>query len=755
MYKRQIVYVRKLQIGASTDANGHYALLLPRGQHTIEFRRVGMKSTIRNLIVYSGGSYNMEMEELINQLEEVTVSAEQENQVLNMRMGTEKINIKMLKQIPMSLGEVDVIKSSLLLPGVQSVGEAAAGYNVRGGSTDQNLMLLNDAPILNPSHFFGFFSTFNSDVIGDVTLYKSGIPAAYGGRISSVMDVRLKEGSKEELKVSGGISPVTGRLMVEGPVTKKASYILSGRSTYSNWILKQLTDKRLQKSKAGFYDLQGMINFNINQKNLISLAGYYSKDKFDFYEVNAFNYVNGAATLKWHHDFKPNLFADFSAIMSDYSYQVNTVENPLAMKGMKYRLDQRLAKAGFTYFPSDRHKINFGLNFTYYDLAAGEQVPLNDSSNVMHKKLEEQQALESSVYISDVYSISPSLTISGGLRYNVYALLGPGSEYQYAGDAPLSPESLLDTLYYSAGEILSLYPNLEFRISSRILLGSGLSLKIGFQRMYQYIYMISNTAAISPTDIWKLSDNHLQPQRGDQYSMGIYRNFGRNTIEASIEGYYKDLDNIIDYKSGASLLMNEQIETVLLNGQGRAYGIEFMLKKNRGSFTGWLGYTYARILHKVDGEYDEEVINDGRYFPALYDKPHDLKLVINAKLSRRFNLSCNFVYTTGRPITYPVGYFQYGGGTRFFYSDRNEYRVPDYIRLDLAATYHGNLLAKKFIHSSLTFAVYNVLGRNNPYSIYFRLEEGVVNGYKMSIFGQPIFTLTYNFKIRGNASDDY
>lgn len=750
-----IVYVRKLQIGASTDQKGNYELLLPRGQHTVEFRRVGMKSTIRNLIVYSGGTYDMEMEEKINLLEEVTVSAEQENQVLNMRMGTEKINIKMLKQIPMSLGEVDVIKSSLLLPGVQSVGEAAAGYNVRGGSTDQNLMLLNDAPILNPSHFFGFFSTFNSDVIGDVTLYKSGIPAAYGGRISSVMDVRLKEGSKEGFRVSGGISPVTGKLMIEGPVKKRATYILSARSTYSNWILKQLADKRLQNSRAGFYDIQGMTNIQINQNNRISLSGYYSKDLFDFDQVSAFSYVNGAATLQWHHDFKPNLFADFSAIMSDYSYQINSVENPHAMKGMRYRLDQRLAKASFTYFPSEKHKVNFGLNATYYELAPGEQFPLNDSSNVSYLKLEEEQALESSVYISDVYSISPSITLSGGLRFNLYSSFGPGSEYRYAGDAPLSAESMQDTVHYSAGEVKSLYPNLEFRISSRILLGPALSLKVSFQRMFQYVYMLSNTAAISPTDIWKLCDNYIKPQRGDQYSLGIYRNFSRNTIEASIEAYYKDLDNIIDYKSGASLLMNEQIETVLLNGEGKAYGIEFMVKKNRGSVTGWLGYTYARILHKVNGEFDEEIINNGNYFPALYDKPHDLKLVVNAKLSRRFNVTSNFVYNTGRPITYPVGYFQYGGVTRFFYSERNEYRVPDYIRLDLAVTYNGNLLAKKLNHSSLTFAVYNVLGRRNPYSIYFRLDEGAVNGYKMSIFGQPIFTLTYSFKIRGNAADDF
>ena len=749
------VYIRKLQIGASTDAKGNYEMLLPRGKHNVEIRKVGMKTTVRNLIVYSGGEFHVEMEEKINQLEEVTVSAEQENQVLNMRMGTEKINIKMLKQIPMSLGEVDVIKSSLLLPGVQSVGEAATGYNVRGGSTDQNLMLLNGAPLLNPSHFFGFFSTFNSDAIGDVTLYKSGIPVAYGGRISSVMDIRLKEGNKDGFKASGGISPVTAKLMIEGPVKNRASYILSARSTYSDWILKQLDDKQLQRSSTGFYDIQGMTKIKINQNNNISLSGYYSKDNFDFYQQSTFNYINGAASLEWHHKFGEKLFADFSAILSDYNYQINSVENPNAMKEMHYSLDQRLLKADFTYLHSEKHKINFGLNSTFYQLAPGEQYPSNDSSNVLPRTLEEERALESSLYISDVYFLTPSITLSGGLRYNLYASFGPGTEYRYAENAPLSVESLKDTITYAGGDVESFYHNLDFRMSSRFLLGPSLSLKAGFQRMYQYIYMISNTTAISPTDIWGLCNNYIKPQRSDQYSLGFYRNFGRNIIEASIEGYYKDLENIIDYKGGADLHMNEHIETVLLNGTGKAYGIEFMVKKNSGSITGWLAYSYARIFHKIDGEYDEEIINDGNYFPAVYDRPNDLKLVVNAKLSRRFNITSNFVYTTGRPITYPVGYFQYGGVNRFFYSDRNEFRVPDYIRLDLAATYNGNLLAKKWIHSSLTFAVYNVLGRRNPYSIYFRQEEGVVNGYKMSIFGNPIFTITYNFKILGNASDDF
>lgn len=750
-----IVYIRKLQIGTSTDAKGNFALLLPRGKHTIEFRRVGLKSTIRNLIVYSGGMLNVEMEEKINQLEEVVVTASQENRVLNLRMGTEKINMKMLKQIPMGLGEVDVIKSSLLLPGVQSVGEAAAGYNVRGGNTDQNLVLLNGAPILNSTHFFGFFSSFNSDVIQDLTLYKSGIPAAYGGRISSVMDIRLKEGNKEEFKVSGGISPVTGRLMVEGPVKKNISYVLSARSTYSDWILKQMKDKRLQNSHAGFYDIQGIMNIQMNHKNQLSLSGYYSRDRFNFHQVSTFKYMNGAATVKWHHIFRQNLFADFSAILSDYNYQISHVEDEQDMDEMHYQMNQRLAKADFTYFPVEKHKIYFGLQSTLYDLAPGEQFPLHDSSTVVHRELEESRALESSVYVSDVYALSPSITLSGGLRFNVYAAFGPGTEYLYSENYPLSQESLQDTVHYSAGEVTSLYPNLEYRFSSRFLLGPSLSVKLSIQRMFQYIYMISNTTAISPTDIWELCDSYIKPQRSDQYSLGVYRSFSKNTIEASVEAYYRDLDNIIDYKSGADLLMNELMETVLLSGKGKAYGIEFMLKKNSGPVTGWLGYTYARIFHQVDGDFEEERINNGKWFPAIYDKPHDLKVVINTKFSRRFNMTGNFVFNTGRPITYPAGYFEFGGLNRFFYSDRNEFRMPDYIRLDLAATYNGNLLVRKLNHSSLTFAIYNVLGRRNPYSIFFRLDEGVVNAYKMSIFGQPIFTITYNFKIRGNASEDF
>ncbi|MCD6598947.1 MAG: carboxypeptidase-like regulatory domain-containing protein, partial [Bacteroidales bacterium] len=690
-----VIYVEKIKVGATSNADGFYSLSLPKGQHIVEFRTIGMRTTRRNLILYSNGEFDVEMYEKVNQLEEVTITANKENNVQNLRMGTEKISIKMLKMIPMGLGEVDVIKSSLLLPGVQSVGEAAAGFNVRGGATDQNLMLLNNAPIINPSHFFGFFSAFNSDIIGDVTLYKSGVPAEYGGRISSVMDIQLKEGSKEKFKVSGGISPVTGRLMVEGPVKEKATYILSARTTYSNWILKQLENKQLQNSTASFYDIQGMTNIEIDKNNKISLSGYYSKDKFNYYKQSAFEYSNLAATLRWDHTFKPNLFASFSVIMSNYDYGINAVQDSTAMSSMYYRLGQNIGRADFTYFPIEKHKVNFGLNATWYRLSPGELLPLNDSSSVMPRKLEDDRALESSLYLSDEFEISPSITLSAGLRFNMYASFGPNSEFIYGEGLPFSTESIIDTAYYSNGQVKAFYPNLEFRFSSRFLLGDGFSFKAGIQRMYQYIQMISNTTAISPTDIWKLSDNHIKPQRSDQLSFGIYRNFKKNMIETSIETYYKKLNNIIDYKGGAQLLMNEHLETDIINGTGHAYGIELMVKKTRGSITGWISYTYARILHKIDGEFAEEKVNDGNYFPANYDKPNDFKLVVNSKLSRRFNITTNFVYNTGRPITYPVGFYDFANVNRVFYSQRNEFRVPDYLRLDLAATLNGNLRKNK------------------------------------------------------------
>jgi hypothetical protein len=751
-----IVYVEKLKIGAITNSVGYYSIELPKGQYRLEFRMVGMRQTIRNIIIYSDGILNVEMSENTNQLNEVIVSANRENNVRNVRIGIEKINIKMLKQIPMGMGEVDLFKSSLLLPGVQSVGEASSGYNIRGGSADQNLILLNGAPIINASHFFGFFSAFNSDMIGDVTLYKSGIPAKFGGRVSSVMDISLKEGSQEKYNVSGGISPLTGRLMIEGPIIKKkASFIISSRTTYSDWILRQLKNIQLQKSSASFYDVQGLLTFNPDDRNSFSLSGYLSNDNFDYYRESAINYKNLASTFKWRHVYNQRFSSQFSATISDYNYSNNSKKDSTSFYSLYYRLNQQIIRADFTYRPADNHRIEFGLDATNYSLLPGVQKPVGTYSEILPKKLERESAVEPSLYISDEFEVTSRLLISGGLRFTMFTTFGPRSQYNYTENSPRTLENIVDTVFYKKGSILKSYPGLEFRFSSRFVITPDLSVKAGVQRNYQYLHMISNTTSMTPTDIWKLSDNYIKPQRGDQFSLGIYKNVNSKAVELSVETYYKILNNILDYKGGAELLMNDHLETDIINGSGKAYGVELMVKKQIGTLTGWVSYTYSRVLLKVNGKFEEEKVNNGNYFPANYDKPNDLKVVANLKFFRRFNFTTNFVYNTGRPITYPVAYYNFLNVNRVFYSERNEFRIPDYMRLDIAATINGNLKAKKLNHSSLTFTVYNAIGRKNPYSIFFKAEDGVVKGYQMSIFGQPVFMVTYNFRILGNASTDF
>lgn len=751
-----IVYVEKLKIGAVTNSAGYYSLEMPKGQYKIEYRLVGMRQTIRNIIIYSNGQLNVTMLENTNQLNEVIVSANRENIVKNVRMGIEKINVKMLKQIPMGMGEVDLFKSSLMLPGVQSVGEASSGYNIRGGSADQNLILLNGAPIINPSHFFGFFSSFNSDMIDDVTLYKSGIPAKYGGRVSSVMDISLKQGSKDKINVSGGISPLTGRLMVETPIIKnKASLILSSRTTYSDWILKQLRNIQLQKSSASFYDIQGLLTVDVNARNSVSLSGYISNDNFNYYRENAINYKNFASTLRWKHIYNPRFSSQFSAILSNYEYEDDSRKDSTSYSALNYKLDQKKLRADFTYQPDDNNKVEFGLDATSYLLHPGTRNPVGTYSDVVSKTLESEKAIEPAIYLSDEYDVSPRLLLSGGVRFTMFSTFGPRSQYLYKPNSPRTVDNISDTTFFGSGKLIKSYPGFEFRFSSRFVLTTDLSVKAGIQRNFQYLHMISNTTSMTPTDIWKLSDAYIRPQRGDQFSLGLYKNFTRSGIELSVEGYYKMLNNILDYKGGAELIMNDHLETDIINGTGKAYGVEIMFKKQYGALSGWVSYTYSKILLKVNGKFEEEKVNGGSYFPANYDKPNDLKLVANIKLLRRFNFTTNFVYNTGRPITYPVAYYNFMNVNRVFYSERNEFRIPDYMRLDLAATVNGNLKAKKLNHSSLTFTAYNVLGRRNPYSIFFKVEDGAVKGYKMSIFGQPVFMVTYNFRILGNASTDF
>ena len=751
-----VVYAEKIKTGATTNNEGFYSITLPKGQHRLEYRMVGMNSVIRNFVIYSDGVFDIDMTESTTQIEEVIIRANHENQVSNLRLGEEKINVKMLRHILTGFGGSDIIKSSLLLPGVQSVGEASGGYNVRGGAADQNLILLDGAPIINSSHFFGFFSTFNSDLISEATLYKSCVPAKFGGRISSVMDITPLKGNPERVKVSGGINPLTGRLLIEGPVKKtQTTFAIGARATYSDWILRLLPDRQLQYSSALFYDIQGHLNITLDEKNSLSLSGYLSKDKFDYYRNSAFDYGNLASTTTLKHNFNSKLSSEISTIISNYKYRLDDLKDSSDFSTMYYKLNQYLLRADFRYFPVNNHMIEIGLDATYYDLRPGIQEPMGQISHIARKELERERAIEPSFYISDEFVINPELSVSGGLRATFFSTFGPGTEFLYTVNSALTVNNIIDTITFGKAKVMAYYPALDFRISSRLMLSENASLKIGIQRIHQYLHMISNTISISPTDIWKLSDRYIEPETGNQYSAGIYYNFPGRAVETSAEVYYKDLRNILDYKSGAVLLMNEHLETDIVKGNGKAYGIELMAKKQTGTITGWISYTYSRTFMKVDSPYKSEKVNGGKFFPASYDRPNDLKVVLNAKFSRRFNISSVFVYNTGRPITYPVEYFNLNNANRLFYSNRNEYRITSYTRLDLSATLNGNLKLKKINHSSITFSVYNVLGRKNPYSVYFENENGIIKGYQLSIFGQPVYMLTYNFRFLGNASDDF
>ena len=750
------VFVEKIKRGAVTDVNGNYTLDLPTGQHRVEYRLVGMHPAQRNIILNADGEINVSLFEKGVEIEQVNITGEKNGNVQSTNMGVEQISVRMLKQIPMAMGEADVIKSSLLLPGVQSVSEASSGFNVRGGSTSQNLILLNGAPIINPSHFFGFFSAFNSDLIENVNLYKNGIPAKYGGRISSVMDIEMKKGNYKKWNLNGGINLLSGRFMAEGPIIKnKLSIGVSARTTYSDWLLGYIPDIKLKKSDAGFYDTQFLINYDINKKNNLQGSFYASSDNFNYYQTSAYNYSNTAGTLKWKHNYSPLFYMETSVIYSGYKNSIFSLSDTLTASVTDYKISQIIERIDFSYFINEKNRLEYGVEAIQFQLSPGNRQPYGIQSQIEAKALDNETASENAIYISNKMEISPNLSIMAGLRYSFFALLGPKTVNNYTPGMPISEDNINGTTAYDKYKPVVFYHAPEIRITGRYIFKGNSSLKFGYQRVNQYLHMISNTTAEAPTDTWKLSDTYIKPEKGDQFSLGWYVNNAKNTVEFSTEVYYKALKNIIDYKNGSQLQMNQHIETELLKGIGRAYGVELMLAKNKGKLTGWISYSYSRIEHKVITPFTEELVNNGNYFPANYDKPHDVKIIANIKLSRRLNVSTNFMYNTGRPITYPVAFFTYENVNRVYYSGRNEYRIPDYVRFDIAATLNGNLRAKKLLHSSVTFAVYNLFGRKNPYSIYFKNEGGLLKGYKMSIFGKPIFTVTYNFKIFGNASDDY
>ncbi len=740
------VYIEKPGIGVVTDQYGYYSISLPRGRYILNIQSIGMRDTRRRLAVYGEGKMNIELQGQVITLKKVIVSAQKLSNVRSTQLGVQKIDIRTIKHVPVVFGEADLLKVILTFPGVKSVGESSTGLNVRGGSADQNLILFNDATIYNPSHFFGLFSVFNPEVVKDAQLYKSSIPARYGGRLSSVLDITGREGNKKDFTGSAGIGLLTSRLEVEGPLVKdKSSFIIGGRTTYANWLLNALPEQ-YKNSSASFYDLNLNISHEFNKKNNLYITGYLSKDRFNLNSDTLYGYGNQNVSVKWKHVFNNKMNALFTTGYDRYQYNITSNQNPVNAYKLSFVVNQSYLKANFNYYLSSDHTIEFGLNSIYYKLHPGNYQPLSSQSLVAPDQVASEQALESALYLSDRYSITTSLSIEGGIRYSVYNDLGPQTINDYAPGLPRTIDDITGTASYSKGEFIKTYSGPEYRVSARYSFSDSFSIKAGFNTQRQYIHLLSNTTAMAPTDIWKLSDPYIKPQYGDQFSLGLYKNLKANTIEVSVEVYYRDILDYLDYKSGATLVLNHHIETDVFNAKGKAYGVEVLIKKLTGKLNGWISYAYSRTFSKMDDFIAGEVINKGMFYPTSYDIPHEATLVGNYRFTHRFSFSLNATYSTGRPITIPIGIFYYSGSERTLYGDRNAYRIPDYFRTDFAMNIDGNHKVKQKTHNSWTIGVYNLTGRKNPYSVYFVSENGAVSGYKLSVFGSAIPYVNFNIR---------
>ena len=748
------IYVQELSRGFITDINGYFTMSIPPGSYIVRFNCLGMEELQYKMEIRSSGELDIDMARRLYPIDEITVKSSEFHNVRGLQMGFTQISIKNIKEIPVVLGEKDVLKVVHMLPGVQNAGEGSAGINVRGSAVDQNMFLLNKIPIYNTSHLFGFFSAFNPDIIRDFSFYKSNLPAKYGGRLASVIDISSRQGNNKNFTARGGISPITAKIAVEGPIKRdKSSYVLSARSTYSDWILKRMKDPALRNSNAQFYDLAAGITTKLNDRNLLKVFGYYSNDRFRLASTEQYQYSNAGASLDWWHQVSSILNFNASLAMSQYQFNHQNNSLPLEAYQHNYQINHYEFKSDFTWIPVYRHKVMFGGNAILYDIDRGEIQPWGEESSRKPVTLGKENGIEGAIHISDQVQLSDRISVYAGLRYSLYAYMGPQTVYEYVPDNPVGPEYIEDSLFFSEGEIISFYSGPEIRASATYLTGINNSVKFSYNKTRQYLYMLSNTIALSPTDQWKLADYHIRPQSADQVSIGFYQDFNRKFLNFSAEVYYKKVKDIVEYRDGANFISSPQIETEVLQGKQKAYGIELMMKKNAGKLSGWLSFTYARSLIKVDGDNYWEQINQGNWYPSNYDIPVSVNAVMNLRANRRLSISSNIVYHTGRPITYPVTMFQLDDNRYISYSGRNEFRIPDYFRLDLSVNLEGNLKSRKIGHSYWMLNVYNLTGRKNAYSVFFKNEDGIIKGYKMSIFSQPIVTLSWNFKLGNYASD--
>ena len=751
------IWVDSLNTGVSTNAYGFYSLTLPKGSYQLRISYLGFEPMKSQVLIDRNLKYNFKMEESISELNEVIVSPEGRPMLLyETHPGKHKMDLKTFGKIPYFLGEVDVQQGALTLPGITNLGEDAIGLNVRGGSTDQNLMLLDEAVVYNTSHFFGLVSIFHPDAVKDVEIFKGSIPTAYGGRASSVIHVRKREGNYNKFGVAGGLGLATGRLLVEGPIKKdKISFLLAGRVSYTSLLFDILNESRLQSSTANFHDINAKISFNFNENNRLYISAYTGRDSNRTGTDLLRKWGNNTATVRWNHTFSPKLFMNYSAVFSDYEYQTGDPQLVGQVVGTS-QIRNYTTKGDFTWFPNPSNTVSFGGGVTFHRLNPGDRLPNDEQAVENPIILDSEHGIEPYIYIDNEQKLGSRLKLFYGLRFSALLNMGPGDVFLYEADQPRERETIVDTLSYDKYEVIDYFLGLEPRLALNYTLSPRSSVKLSYNRTVQYLHLISNTSSPAPTDVWTLSGPYIEPQIGNQVTGGYFRTLAKDKLEFSVELFYRFMDNILEYKDGAELLLNETIETELRSGIGRAYGAEFYLKGNFDRFTGWMSYTLSRTERKVDGATNPEKINQGNWFPTDYDKTHNFSMTGIYRLNERWSLSGNFIFQTGRPLTFPDAKYQFENIIVPNFPDRNQDRISSYHRLDIAATLSGKTYkfkrgkeTKRKMEDQWVFSIYNVYARQNAFSYFFRqdpMNPGQTEIVKYSILGTIIPSVTYNFR---------
>jgi hypothetical protein len=729
------IYVEELKTGATTNVYGFYSLSVPKGVYNITFSFIGMEPVNERIELNADVKRDVELKANTAMLKEVEITADRKDEnIRSTEMGAVRMEMKDVKALPVLFGEVDVMKTIQLMPGVTNAGDGNTGFYVRGGGPDQNLILLDEAPIYNASHLLGFFSVFNGDAIKNVNLMKGAIPASYGGRLSSVLDVTMNDGNSKEFGVKGGIGLIASRLTVEGPIVKdKGSFIVSGRRTYADIFTQLSNNEAAKESKLYFYDVNVKGNYRLGANDRIFLSGYFGRDAFGYKDDFGFDWGNITGTLRWNHLFNSKLFMNTSLVASNYDYEFNVGFNDDDI-ALSSGIREYNVKSDLSYYANSNNTIKFGFNVMHHRFQPGEFTTTSEFASDL--LIPEKYALEGALYVSNDQKISPRLSLSYGIRLSAFNQIGPGDANTYADGS----DQPVNTVAFEKGESIETYWGPEPRLAATYVLNEFSSVKTAYNRTRQYIHLLSNAGTSAPTDLWYPSTNNVAPQIGDQVTLGYFRNLKDNAYETSVEVYYKDMQNLIDYKNGADIVLNPNVESELLYGTGRAYGVELFVKKTRGKLTGWVGYTLSR------SERTMAALNNGDAYPNRYDRTHDASVVAMYALNDKWKLSASWVFATGNAVTYPEGRYEYAGQVVSVYGERNSRRMPDYHRLDLGATLQGKKTEK--FNSSWNFSVYNAYARLNPYIIGFREQEdnpSVTEAYQVSLFS-ILPSVTYNFE---------